>query len=91
MTSFLDAPLIESFLFSQSIFARLDLRRIVDPVAFIRKGSQTDGFSRVVVFTEEQAGHFKSNDLFHAVQVLISPTFYEQLFCTNLFFEAFMC
>jgi hypothetical protein len=54
---------------SQSIFARLDLRRIVDPVAFIRKGSQTDGFSRVVVFTEEQAGHFKSNDLFHAVQV----------------------
>ena len=42
---------------------------ISDPVAFIRKGSKTDGFSRVVIFTEEKAGHFKSNDLFHAVQV----------------------
>ena len=91
MTSFMYAPLIESFLFYQSIFARLDLRRIVDPVAFVRKGSQTDGFSRVVVFIEEQAGHFKSNDLFHAVQVSISPTLYKQLLCTNVFFEAFMC
>jgi hypothetical protein len=56
----------------QTIFDTIDLRRISDPVAFIRKGSNTDGFSRVVVFTEQGAGHFHSSDVFHAVQVILT-------------------
>ncbi len=79
-----------SFLsFEQVIFETLDLIRISDPVAFIRKGSSSDGFSRVVIFTEEKAGHYKSSGLFHAMQV--RPRFAQSMIIILLLLKIEFC
>ena len=58
-----------AFISLQEIFDTIELSHVSDPVAFIRKGSSNDGFSKVVIFTEKDAGHFQGSDVFHAVQV----------------------
>jgi hypothetical protein len=63
---------------AMAVAERFELDRISDPVAFISK-NQSDpgsGFSRVVIFTEKEAGHFKGNPIFHAVQVFTSTKFH---------------
>jgi hypothetical protein len=61
---------------------RFDLRKISNAVAFISRRQdphQKSGFSRVVVITEENAGHFNQNPIYHAFQVRKVPPLYNTL------------
>lgn len=55
----------------RNVAESFDAANLRDPVAFISSGHHEtgSGFSRVVVFTEDYAGHFNRNPVFHAVQV----------------------
>jgi hypothetical protein len=57
-----------------------EVSRVSGPMAFKSKdhgeNGAGSGFTRVVVFKEEKAGHFNGNAVFHAFQVNQTPTNY---------------
>ena len=63
--------MVYEFLIFQTVAERYDLRRLDDPVGFVKKNVSPGegGFTRVVIFRETKKGHFDSTGRYHAVQV----------------------
>ena len=62
----------------QRVAESFELKRVSDPTAFKSRQGQNQpgsGFSRLVVFTEESAGHFNGNPVFHVMQCLDSDPY----------------